>query len=617
MIVLVLLIDEIDEEHPIKERRQRLLGETAGYPDESEHEESGERVMETTKMNVKPLNFRQGDVESEREVADTDKVRTAISCRREKLADPISPDKDNVAVPRQRVAPTRIITNKPDQSTAPLSGSTVINSSDEEEFAGQTDAQLVNIKNMEADQTAAIKKAVADNPELARKYEEARLKQRQEDDNRINHKNGYTSRRQNKGTDDSDTDAEDLDRIPSQSWPSIRRGAFVYETDSTNDTVSIHIESDEDTHAPASQQPSRPFPPQLTPRRQPSQEQEPSSPDPLRSLVGTISSEDENKVSTESINRTPAEVTRDHWKNQSDRERQQRASEDQAQKPSTQVAGSDQQSDDEPAPADSQSQEKRADSTGRQRSPLTPPFRDRVNEPVQRQHQGQLEENTTLKEVDNMTSPLSPDSKNAVERIGAKRQQGEILFENDISDVEHELVVDGQQKFENPQEKPYRPEDELPSPKTQPDRPQEMDQQRKERTQFGHGDRRGHKENLDEEIILKMSKKELREQRLEDRAKKREAAEGRENERDKMKDKEVESKQKKERKQGDDQRSRGGKAKEGRRIGDDEKDGINSALYNSRIALGPMTLIKASWRILKTAPVWSFFAAATLAQACH
>lgn len=607
--------DEIDEEHPIKERRQRLLGETADYPDESEHEESGGRVMETTKMNVKPLNFRQDDVESEREVADTDKVRTAISRRREKLADPISPYKDNVAVPRQRTAPTRIITNKPDQSTAPLSGSTVINSSDEEEFASQTDAQLVNIKNMEADQTAAIKKAVADNPELARKYEEARLKQRQEDGNRINHKNGYTSRRQNKGTDDSDTDAEDLDRIPSQSWPSIRRGAFVYETDSTNDTVSIHIESDEDTHAPASQQPSRPFPPQLTPRRQPSQEQEPSSPDPLRSLVGTISSEDENKVSTESINRTPAEVARDHWKNQSDRERQQRANEDQAQKPSTQVAGSDQQSDDEPAPADSQSQEKIADSTGRQRSPLTPTFRDRVNEPVQRQQprKGQLEENTTLKEVDNMASPLSPDSKHAVERIGAKRRQGEILFEDDIPDVEHELVVDGQQKFENPQEKPYHPEDELPSPKTQPDRPQEMDQQRKERTRFGHGDRRGHKENLDEEIILKMSKKELREQRLEDRAKKREAAEGRENERDKMKDKEVESKQKKERKQGDDQRSRGGKAKEGRRIGDDEKDGINSALYNSRIALGPMTLIKASWHILKTAPVWSFFAAATLA----
>lgn len=83
-------------------------------------------------------------------------------------------------------------------------------------------------------------------------------------------------------------------------------------------------------------------------------------------------------------------------------------------------------------------------------------------------------------------------------------------------------------------EKPYRPEDDLPSPKTQPEGPRQMDQNKKHR-RFGHEDRRGRKEKSDEEIIPKMSKKELRKQRLEEDVKSREAAEGRENEIDEIK----------------------------------------------------------------------------------
>lgn len=517
--------DEIDVEHLTNERRQRLLAEMAHYLDESGHEESGERIMEeTTKVDMKSFNFSQDDVESER-MADTDIVRATMPRSPKKLADPISPDQDNVVVPRQRAVPTRIVTNKPidndGESIPPLSGSTAINSSDEEEFADQTHAQMINIKNMEADQTVAIKNALADNPALAHEYREARLRQRNEDDIQINHRKEYARRRQkNKGADDSDRDAEDLGRIP-----------FGYEPDNTNDIVSIHITSDEDTHEPASQQPSRQPPLQLSPRQQPSPEQGTDSPDPLRSPVEITSSENENEVSTESTDRTPAEVARDHWKNQSDRERQQRANEDQAQKPSTHEAGSDQQSDDEPAAADSQSQEKKADSTEGQRPPLAPPS---------------------------------------------------------------------------------RTEDELSSPKTQPDRQHETDQKRKKHRRFGHEDRRGRKENLDEEIIPEMSKKELREQRLEDMAKGREADEGRENERDEVKHRDAKSKENG-KKRGGDQGSGGGRAKEGKITGDEKKDSINRALYNSRIALGPVTLVKASWHILKIAPVWSFFVVATLA----
>lgn len=45
----------------------------------------------------------------------------------------------------------------------------------------------------------------------------------------------------------------------------------------------------------------------------------------------------------------PVEIVRDHWKNQSDRERQPRASKGEAQKPPSQDAGNYQQNDDERA----------------------------------------------------------------------------------------------------------------------------------------------------------------------------------------------------------------------------------------------------------------------------
>ncbi|KIR43069.1 hypothetical protein I307_04205 [Cryptococcus deuterogattii 99/473] len=593
--------DEVDAEPPINEGRQRLLRETAYYSDESRHEESGKRAKEAKKMNVKPLQSRQDVIESDREVADTDIIRKAIPRSREKLTDSISPDEGNVTVPRRRMVPTRIVTSTDSdgESIPLLSGSTAINSSDEQELASQIALQRANIKNMEADQTVAIKNAVADNPELAREYQEAKLRQPKGIDTGISQRNGHARRRQNKGVDGSDTNAEDFDMARSQNRPPMRRWALGYESDSTNDTASIHIDSDEDTNAPAPQQISRHSPSQLSPRRRPSQAQEPNSPDPLKPRIETIPSENEDEGSMESRNRTPAEIVRDHWKNQSDREGQQRANEGEAQKPPSQDAGNYQQSDDERAPANSQSQEKTADSAGRQ-------GRRRQSEGV-----------TSPKKEDDPVSPLSPDSKNIVYQRRAKQQQREIISDDDSSDVSHEHGVEGQQTGENPLEKPYRPEDDLPSPKTQPEGPQQMDQNRKKHRRFGHEDRRGRKENSgkensDEEIIPKMSKKELRKQRLEEDMKSGEAAEGRENEIDEIKDRGERSKVK-ERKQGDDLRSRGAGGKYGEVPGDDEKNGISKSLYYSGVALGPVALVKASWHILKTAPVWSFFTAATLA----
>ncbi|KAE8539030.1 hypothetical protein D1P53_005400 [Cryptococcus gattii VGV] len=590
--------DEVDVEPPVNEGGQRLLRETAYYSDESRHEGSGKTATEATKVNVKPLQSRQDVFESDGEVADTDIMREAIPRSRDKLTDSISHDEGNVTVPRQRMVPTRIVTSRPTDSDGEsiplLSGSTAINSSDEEELASQAALQRANIKNMEADQTVAIKNAVADNPELAREYQEAKLRQPKGIDIGINQRNGHARRRQNKGVDDSDTDAEDFDRVRSQNRPPMRRWALGYESDSTNDTASIHIDSDDDTNAPASQQISRRPPSQLSPLRRPPQAQEPSSPDPLKPRIETIPSENEDEGSMESRNRTPAEIVRDHWKNQSDRERQQRANEGEAQEPPSQDAGNNQQSDDERAPANSQSQAKTADSTGRQ--------------PRRRQSEGE----TSPKKEDDPVSPLSPDSKNIVDERRAKQQQREIVSDDDFSDVSHEHGVEGQQTGENPLEKPYRPEDDLPSPKTQPEGPQQMDQNRKEHRRFGHEDRRGRKENSDEEIIPKMSKKELRKQRLEEDMKSREAAEGRDNEIDEIKDRGEKSKVK-ERKQGDDLRSRDAGGKYGEVTGDDEKNGISKSLYYSGVALGPVALVKASWHILKTAPVWSFFTAATLA----
>lgn len=593
--------DEVDAEPPINEGRQRLLRETAYYSDESRHEESGKRAKEAKKMNVKPLQSRQDVIESDREVADTDIIRKAIPRSREKLTDSISPDEGNVTVPRRRMVPTRIVTSTDSdgESIPLLSGSTAINSSDEQELASQIALQRANIKNMEADQTVAIKNAVADNPELAREYQEAKLRQPKGIDTEISQRNGHARRRQNKGVDGSDTNAEDFDMARSQNRPPMRRWALGYESDSTNDTASIHIDSDEDTNAPAPQQISRHSPSQLSPRRRPSQAQEPNSPDPLKPRIETIPSENEDEGSMESRNRTPAEIVRDHWKNQSDREGQQRANEGEAQKPPSQDAGNYQQSDDERAPANSQIQEKTADSAGRQ-------GRRRQSEGV-----------TSPKKEDDPVSPLSPDSKNIVYQRRAKQQQREIISDDDSSDVSHEHGVEGQQTGENPLEKPYRPEDDLPSPKTQPEGPQQMDQNRKKHRRFGHEDRRGRKENSgkensDEEIIPKMSKKELRKQRLEEDMKSGEAAAGRENEIDEIKDRGERSKVK-ERKQGDDLRSRGAGGKYGEVPGDDEKNGISKSLYYSGVALGPVALVKASWHILKTAPIWSFFTAATLA----
>lgn len=590
--------DEVDMEPPINEGRQRFLRETAYNSDESRHEESGKRATEATKVNVKPLQSRQDVIETDRDVAGRDITREAIPRSREKLTDSISPDEGNVTVPRRRMVPTRIVTSTPTDSDGEsiplLSGSTAINSSDEEELASQTALQRANIKNMEADQTVAIKNALADNPELAREYQEGKLRQPKGIDTGINQRNGHARRRQNKGVDGSDTDAEDFDRVRSQNRPLMRRWALGYESDSTNDTASIHIDSDEDTNAPASQQISRQRPSQLSPRRRPSQAQEPSSPDPLKPRMEAIPSENEDEGSMESRNRTPAEIVRGHWKNQSDRERQQRANEGEAQKPPSQEAGNYQQSDDERAPANSQSQEKTADWTGRQ--------------PRRRQSEGE----TSPKKEDDPVSPLSPDSKNIVDQRRAKQQQREIISDDDSSDVSHEHGVEDQQTDENSLEKPYRPEDDLPSPKTQPEGPQQTDQNRKEHRRFGHEDRRGHKENPDEEIIPKMSKKELRKQRLEEDMKSREAAEGRENGIDEINDRKEKSKVK-ERKQVDDLRSRGTGGKYGKVTGDDEKNGISKSLYYSGVALGPVALVKASWHILKTAPVWSFFTAATLA----
>lgn len=525
-------------------------------------------------------------------------IREAIPRNREKLTDYISLDEGNVTVPRRRMVPTRIVTSTPTDSDGEsiplLSGSTAINSTDEEELANQTALQRANIKNMEADQTMAIKNAVADNPELAREYQEANLRQPKGIDTGINQRNGHARRRQNKGVDGSDTDAEDFDRVRSQNRSPMRRWALGYESDSTNDTASIHIDSDEDTNAPASQQISRHPPSQLSSHRRPSQAQEPSSLNPLKPRVETILSENEDEWSMESRNRTPAEIVRDHWKNQSDRERQQRANEGEAQKPPSQDAGNYQQNDDERAPVNSQSQEKTADSTGRQ--------------PRRRQSAG----DTSPEKEDDPVSPLSPDTTNIVDQRRVKQEQREIISDDDSSDVSHEHGVEGQQTGETPLEKPYRPEDDLPSPKTQLEGLRQMDQNKKHR-RFGHEDRRGRKENPDEEIIPKISKKELRKQRLEGDVKSREAAEGRENEIDEIKDRGEKSKVK-ERNQGDDLRGRGAGGKYGEVTGDDEKNGISKSLYYSGVALGPVALVKESWHILRTAPVWSFFTAATLAM---
>lgn len=595
--------DEVDVEPPINGGRQRLLREAAYYSDESRHEESGKRATEATKVNVKPLQCRQDVIESDREVADTDILREAIPRSREKLTDSISPDEGNVTVPRRRTVPTRIVTSAPTDSDGEsiplLSGSTAINSSDEEELASQTAHQRANIKDMEADQTVAIKNAVADNPELAREYQEAKLRQPKGIDTGINQRNGHARRRQNKGVNGSDTDAEDFDRVRPQNRPPMREWALGYESDSTNDTASIHIDSDEDTNAPASQQISRCPPSQLSPRRRPSQAQEPSSPDSLKPRIETFPSENEDEGSMESRNRTPAEIVRDHWRNQSDRERQQRANEGEAHKPPSQDAGNYQQSDDERAPANSQSQEKTADSAGRP--------------PTRRQSEGDI----SPKKEDDPVSPLSPDSKNIVDQRRAKQQEREIISDDDSSDVSHEHGVEGQQKVATPLEKPYRPEDDLPSSKTQPEGSQQMDQNRNKHRRFGHENRRGRKENSDEEIIPKMSKKELRKQRLEENVKSREAAEGKENGIGEIKDGEIkdrgEKSKVKKRKQGDDLRSQDAGGVYGKVTGNDEKNGISKSLYYSRVALRPVDLVKASWHILKTAPVWSFFTAAALA----
>lgn len=365
--------DEVDVGPPINEGRQRLLRETAYYSDESRHEESGKRATEATKVNVKPLQSRQDVIKSDREVAghryDT------RSYPSEKLTDSISLDEGNVTVPRRRMVPTRIVTSTPTDSDGEpiplLSGSTAINSSDEEELASQTALQRANIKNMKADQMVAIKNAVADNLELAREYQEAQLRQPKGIDTGINQRNGHARRRQNKGVDCSDTDAEDFDRVRSQNRSPMGRWALGYESDSTNDTASIHIDSDEDANAPASQQISRHPPSQLSPRRRPSQAQEPSSADPLKPRVETIPSENEDEWSMKSRNRTPAEIVRDHWKNQSDRERQQRANEGEAQKPPSQGAGNYQQNDDERAPMNSQKPGKNS-GFGRETAKKTP-----------------------------------------------------------------------------------------------------------------------------------------------------------------------------------------------------------------------------------------------------
>lgn len=182
--------DEVDVEPPINEGRQRLLRETEYYSDESRHEESGKRATEATNVNVKPLQSRQDVIKSDRVVADTDMIREAIPRRREKLTDSIFLDEGNVTVPRRRMVPTRIVRGTPTDSDGEsiplLSGSTAVNSFDEEELASQAALQRANIKNMEADQTVAIKNAVADNPELAREYQEAKLRQSKRIDTRIN-----------------------------------------------------------------------------------------------------------------------------------------------------------------------------------------------------------------------------------------------------------------------------------------------------------------------------------------------------------------------------------------------------------------------------------------------
>ncbi|WVQ75996.1 hypothetical protein IAR50_005632 [Cryptococcus sp. DSM 104548] len=557
---------------------------------------------------------RQNNSNGETQMVPLRKIRPSRSEAGENS--PLDSDSEDTGPVRQRpMLPPISSIPAADDGTAspPLSGATLIASSDDgDSVPRQTEDQRRNIKNMEIEQTVALKNAAADNPEVrdamaanarrratekraiekekelaemrggerkgTRKAQDTADNESDVDDVGIRARDIPNRRppatREPEFTGDSESEVEEVERDASWQAQNLQNGKRHDSRDSGYDSPGSDNGDDDADSEPDSFHPTGQVvapPPLLPPRRQ--------QPDEAKSRraetpVKSVSSEDEEHV--DDPNRTPTENARETWKRKADadtkkKERQQRKMQEADAKRTRQA-------------------EAEEDDGGGINETRDAGESSQPEEPSRRR-----DEPSNVQPRDGEISPLSPNNQDWVNDRAKRRDRGESALEADeVSDIE-----------ESTQAQPEQPQRQQ-RPNERNDASREGAKQ--ERMRFGHEDRKKRPASQEAiEEVPKASREERRKQKQEEREKRREAAEGRQQERAKMENREEQSRERKERKV-----KRASETSDRRQADDGESEGSSVSYAKHNISVNPLTYLRSTWYLLRAAPVWSFLTAGIL-----